>query len=460
MTLLFRVSRFSLFTGFLAFIAVVAVGQIAEAQRPSVAEIQAELDAINDPYNQPSGQVSTALDILPTFSEAVARYYHATGVPPQNRMVAGLSQNATDTFTSFITEVDVYDGAVIFTFGNYAAAEITGENLVFRPYVTADDTVIWQCGDNPIPGGAASLSYNSSSTTIPAEFVPNPCLTKSYTPGLNDIIRAQVRSALDLLDTFTDAVVRNYHQTGQAPQNRTEAGLSNNATDTFTKYISSVDIDNGTVVFQYGNDANAVIAFEELTFKPYVTEDDTVIWVCGDEQVPGGANEMSYGYGASTTIEARYLPRPCNTKAYPSTSIDTIRAQVEEPFDIVERFKDAIEAAGAALGSIEAPIPPVNRTEAGLSNNATDTFGNYFSSVDVDNGVIRVSYAGDRTHSMIYGNQVDWTPYETPDGTIVWVCGYANAPYNAQPMGTNAGQGGYPYPNTNIPPVYLPPQCR
>jgi type IV pilus assembly protein PilA len=446
--------------GSAAFIASLLFAQGVHAQRPSVADMQAQIDALTFPYDEPAAQVRTALDILPVFQDAVARTYFQNGVVPVDRTESGLSQSPADTQTSFISSVAIVNGTVVFRFGNDADASLQNKELAFTPYATADSTVIWKCGNNPIISGVSSLGSPAIASSIPAAAHPNPCILKANAAGPDLAVSEQVKTALDVAPAFMDAVARTYLETGAAPVNREEAGMSPNATDTQTNYISAVDIVDGAVVVTFGNYANALLAGQQFSFNSYASADGTVVWRCGNDPIIAGVTPIG-GYDQPTSLLGKYAPRPCITKAYPAGSDDTIKAQILEPFGVVASFQAAVEAAGVTLGSASQPVAPVDRMEAGLSPNAQDTVGHYFESIEIDNGVITVTY-GNEINSIIqyFGGQLSWTPYESVDGTIVWVCGDAQPVVGTQLMGTASGGNTPGYNNSSVDHKYLPPQCR
>ncbi len=123
-------------------------------------------------------------------------------------------------------------------------------------------------------------------------------------------IRAQVSEGMTLAAAAKAAVAETYLNTGVAPANRAEAGMSANAGDTFGKYVSSVEVDNGTIIITYGNDVNAAINAETVTLAPYTTADNSVTWVCGLASATGGATAMGNASG-STSLDSRYLSSAC-----------------------------------------------------------------------------------------------------------------------------------------------------
>jgi len=135
-------------------------------------------------------------------------------------------------------------------------------------------------------------------------------------------VRAQVSEGMNLAAAAKAAVAEFYLNTGRAPNNRQEAGMSANATDTSGKYVESVEVTDGTILVTYGNEANAVLATnsETLGLTPYQTPDASVAWRCGAAPVPNGTALMGTG---STNVAAynggtlsgvaltKYLPAAC-----------------------------------------------------------------------------------------------------------------------------------------------------
>jgi type IV pilus assembly protein PilA len=131
-----------------------------------------------------------------------------------------------------------------------------------------------------------------------------------------------------------------------------------------------------------------------------------------------------------------------------------IRAQVTEGVNLSTHAKAPI--AEAFLNSGEAPT---NRTEAGLTPNPTDTQGKYVASVDINNGVVIVTF-GNEANAQIAGLTFTLTPYETNNLGVVWRCGTAPAAVGLTLMGTSGGGNAAVYVAPTVPPQYMPASCR
>lgn len=131
-------------------------------------------------------------------------------------------------------------------------------------------------------------------------------------------IRSQVSEGLTLAGAAKAAVAESFSQTGVPPADRIAAGMSNLANDTSGKYVTAVDIADGTITIAYGYEANAKIATQTLALTPYETGDASVAWQCGTANAPVGTALLGTNSGGgnvavvgTTTVDPRYLPKAC-----------------------------------------------------------------------------------------------------------------------------------------------------
>ena len=142
--------------------------------------------------------------------------------------------------------------------------------------------------------------------------------------------------------------------------------------------------------------------------------------------------------------------------AIPAYQDYTIRAQVSEGLGIA-----SIARAAVAEEFLTGGLPPTDRTDAGMSADPADSSGRYVAGVDIENGVLTITY-GNEANPQIAGagvNTLTLTPYESSDLSLVWRCGSAPAPAGAEPLGTAAGMAAA-YVAPTVPVRYLPAACR
>lgn len=136
----------------------------------------------------------------------------------------------------------------------------------------------------------------------------------------------------------------------------------------------------------------------------------------------------------------------------------TIRAQVTEGLSLAANAKTPIMDAFLVNGEA-----PHNRFEAGMTDSATDTFGNYVTSVEVEDGRIDITF-GNSANAIINNTVLSLTPYEA-NGSVVWRCGNQSAPLSPgggslSPMGTQGGGNAAAYTSSTIFTRYTPASCR
>lgn len=134
-------------------------------------------------------------------------------------------------------------------------------------------------------------------------------------------IRAQVTEGLNLAAAAKAAVAETWQSTGtpDSVADRASVGMTADAEDTSGRYVESVEVENGLITIQFGNDANTNLTVDggALTLVPYVTADNSVVWQCGNAPAPDGLATMVDGIAPATTIDNRYLPANCRGAVAP-----------------------------------------------------------------------------------------------------------------------------------------------
>ncbi|MFO1466904.1 MAG: pilin [Steroidobacteraceae bacterium] len=140
--------------------------------------------------------------------------------------------------------------------------------------------------------------------------------------------------------------------------------------------------------------------------------------------------------------------------AIPAYQDYTIRGQVAEGLTLAAQAKAAVSETFANTGAA-----PATRTAAGMSPNATDTNGNYVSSLGVANGVITITYSSatpQRANAVINGLTVTLVPYLSADNSVSWKCrvvGSTASPTSTIMSGATNSVG-------TLPAKYAPSECR
>ena len=132
-------------------------------------------------------------------------------------------------------------------------------------------------------------------------------------------IRAQVSEGLNLAGAAKAAVAETWSSTGTAASvaDRGTVGMDNSIGDgseTNGKYVTGVQVADGEITITYGNDANpANLDTHTLALVPYLSDDNSVSWRCGNADPPDTAVGPMVADTAATNIDDRFLPANCRT---------------------------------------------------------------------------------------------------------------------------------------------------
>jgi Tfp pilus assembly major pilin PilA len=108
-------------------------------------------------------------------------------------------------------------------------------------------------------------------------------------------IRSQVTEGLALAAPIKASVADAYTASGNWPADLDGAGVQDSA-----RYVSAIEVSNGTILIRYGKAAHSSISGHTLSLHPANVEDG-VDWSCG----------YAAGDAAQTDIAPKYLPSAC-----------------------------------------------------------------------------------------------------------------------------------------------------
>ena len=99
-------------------------------------------------------QVSEGMNLAAAAKAAVSESFLNKGQAPVDRKAAGMTATPTDTNGKYVTAVAVTNGRITITYGAEANQQIMTDTLGLTPYESPDLSVVWRCGDAPVPAGA------------------------------------------------------------------------------------------------------------------------------------------------------------------------------------------------------------------------------------------------------------------------------------------------------------------
>lgn len=133
--------------------------------------------------------------------------------------------------------------------------------------------------------------------------------------------------------------------------------------------------------------------------------------------------------------------------AVPHMQGKVIRDQIVEAMPLAELAKKPVAAAWSTAQEL-----PADNEEAGLPS-PKKIVSNLVSSVRIEDGAVHVTF-GNRANGAIHGKTLTLRPAVVEDAPVVpvaWVCGHAKPPDKMTAQGPD---------RTNVPPQYLPINCR
>ncbi len=128
-------------------------------------------------------QVTEGINMTAFAKTRIADLFFERGIPPANRLAAGLTAPPTDTSGKYVSALDIDDGVLIITFGNEANAVIQNLTLTLTPYETPELGITWRCGNAPVPASTALLGTANGGATVTSyiaptvidRYLPAPC---------------------------------------------------------------------------------------------------------------------------------------------------------------------------------------------------------------------------------------------------------------------------------------------
>jgi type IV pilus assembly protein PilA len=114
--------------------------------------------------------------------DRAAAAFRATGLPPANRLTAGIDPGRDPRWGDYVADVDVINGRIEIRFGRAADDAITGRTLSITPFETIDQRVVWVCGNRLPDVDLKPLGFAGGApqpvqvlTPIDARYLPPTC---------------------------------------------------------------------------------------------------------------------------------------------------------------------------------------------------------------------------------------------------------------------------------------------
>jgi type IV pilus assembly protein PilA len=122
-------------------------------------------------------EVVEAFSLASELKGPIQEYRKDHGVLPANNALAGVPQ-PEKLIGNYVTRVEVAQGAISVTFGNFVNKNIAGQILTLQPLVVIGSPaspMAWRCGYRGVPNGMEALGENR--TNVDPRFLPSSCRT-------------------------------------------------------------------------------------------------------------------------------------------------------------------------------------------------------------------------------------------------------------------------------------------
>jgi len=114
--------------------------------------------------------------------DRVTAAFKTTGIPPSDRQAAGVAPGRDEAWGDYVEDVEIVRGRVDLRFGHHAGDTIAGRTVSLTPFESADQRIVWLCG-NKLPGpGLEPLGFAGRAaqpvqvlTLIETRYLPPNC---------------------------------------------------------------------------------------------------------------------------------------------------------------------------------------------------------------------------------------------------------------------------------------------
>ena len=128
-------------------------------------------------------------------------------------------------------------------------------------------------------------------------------------------IRSQASEGLTLAGAVKASISEYYADKGTWPtDDGTGGGDLGFTAPPQGKYVEGITVDQGNIVIEYGQLANATsLATKFLVLSPGTSNNLDVIWVCGYAAAPASLTTAAPAPAQATDVDGKYLPSNCRS---------------------------------------------------------------------------------------------------------------------------------------------------
>jgi type IV pilus assembly protein PilA len=128
-------------------------------------------------------QVTEGLNLADGWKTAIGEFYAQNGTFPTCSSTAGSATciaAAGATTGKYVSQVTIVTGGIQITYSNTAPyianKSITGLTLGLTPYLSANNDIVWVCGNGAtISSASLPTGVTLVATTVPSQYLPGAC---------------------------------------------------------------------------------------------------------------------------------------------------------------------------------------------------------------------------------------------------------------------------------------------
>ncbi len=123
-------------------------------------------------------------------------------------------------------------------------------------------------------------------------------------------VRAQVTEAFSLASELKGSIQEFRKERGRLPNNNAEAGVPE-PQFLIGNYVTRVEVRNGALHIQFGNNASSTIEQKTLTLQPLIVTGSPaspMSWRCGFRAIPKGMEAVGDN---RTSVDRKFVPASC-----------------------------------------------------------------------------------------------------------------------------------------------------
>ncbi|HEV2700991.1 MAG TPA: pilin [Steroidobacteraceae bacterium] len=125
-------------------------------------------------------QVTEGLNLASAVETGSAEYFANVGSFPTNLSAAGISSSPAGKYVTSI-DLSTSPGSITVTYGNQANTAVATKTLALTPYLSANNDVVWICGNHGIaglsPAPTLGTGVTAGATSVLDKYLPQTCRT-------------------------------------------------------------------------------------------------------------------------------------------------------------------------------------------------------------------------------------------------------------------------------------------